>query len=451
MTAPVQIESAPQKTAPSGAEILLAVEAAAREAGDLTELSHVMANETRKLIRCGQAHVFRLQNGKLILLATSSLSSVERTSPLVQDLEALVAPKLSKLREPAGVTLADLRGAETQRLADMAYLDFLLCPLLSRSGVLVGALLLARNEMWAEREVKLVQRLCGAYTHAWVALVGEKRVWIKNERVRKYLLPGSLVAGFLIALFPVPLTALAPCEIVPLDPETVTAPLDGIIQTIAVEPNQWVQAGQGLLNFVDTTIRGRLEVAERAVEVAAAKERRLQQAAFDDRNARRDLSIAAAELKLAVAERDAAADQLARTRVTTSRAGLAIFASRKDWEGRPVSTGERIMQIAAPECVQLRIDMPVKDAPVVRDQARVRVYLDSDPLNPLNGILERATYHATPMAGGGLAFVLYAKLPDGEAPRIGYRGTAQVFGDDVALIYYLLRRPLTAVRQMVGL
>lgn len=451
MTAPIHIEAAPKKAGPSGAEVLLAVEAAAREASDLTELSHVMANETRKLIRCGQAHVFRWQDGKLILLATSSLSSVERTSPLVQDLEALVAPVLAKTSEPFGLTLAELRGADQQRLSDIAYADFLLCPLLSRRGVLIGAMLLARNEMWAEREVKLVQRLSAAYAHAWVALVGEKRIWIQNERMRKYILPGSLVAGLLIALFPVPLTALAPCEITPLDPETVTAPLDGIVQNIAVEPNQWVEAGQGLLNFVDTTIRGRLEVAERAVEVAAAKERRLQQAAFDDRNARRDLSIAATELKLAVAERDAVADQLARTRVTASRSGLALFASRKDWEGRPVSTGERIMQIAAPERVQLRIDMPVKDAPVVRDQARVRIYLDSDPLNPLNGVLERATYHATPMPGGGLAFVLYAKLPEGGAPRIGYRGTAQVFGDDVTLVYYVMRRPLTALRQMVGL
>lgn len=81
----------------------------------------------------------------------------------------------------------------------------------------------------------------------------------------------------------------------------------------------------------------------------------------------------------------------------------------------------------------------------------MRIYLDSDPLNPLDGVLERATYHATPMPGGGLAFVLYAKLPKGEAPRIGYRGTAQVFGDDVTLVYYVMRRPLTALRQMVGL
>jgi hypothetical protein len=156
-------------------------------------------------------------------------------------------------------------------------------------------------------------------------------------------------------------------------------------------------------------------------------------------------------MRLAVAERDSAAEQLARTRINASQKGLAIFSSRKDWEGRPVSTRERIMQIAVPERVQLRIDMPVKDAPVVRDGARVRAYLHSDPLNPVEAVLERATYHATPQAGGGFAFVLNARLAEGVQPRIGYRGTAQVFGDQVPLIYYILRRPLTFLRQLVGL
>jgi hypothetical protein len=450
MTAPMQIETA-ARPQPSGAEILLAIEAAARGADDLVELAHVIANETRKLVRCGQAHVFRWQKGRVALLAASSLSSVERTSPLVQDLEGAMTRVLAPLTEPASLTLDDLRAGDEQRLTDLAYADFALCPLRGRKGQLVGAVLLSRSEPWAERELKLLQRLSGAYAHAWVALVGEQRVWIENPRMRKFILPASLLVSFLLAIVPVPLTALAPCEIVPLDPEMVTAPLDGIVQSVLVEPNQSVEAGQALLSFVDTTIRGRLEVAERAVEVAAARERRLQQSAFDDRNARRDLAIAAAELKLAVAERDAAADQLARTRVAASRSGIAIFASRKDWEGRPVGTGERMMQIAEPGRVQLRIDMPVKDAPVVRDQTHVRIYLDSDPLNPLVGRLERATYHATPLAGGGLAFVLYARLEEGARPRIGYRGTAQVFGDDVPLIYYVLRRPLTALRQMVGL
>lgn len=446
MSAEAQIPRA----APSPAEVLLAIQAAARDASDLVELSHVIANETRKLVRCGHAAVFRWPEKKAVLLAISSLSSVERTSPLVQDLEAAMNRAWPGSAEPSVLTIDDLREGDHNRLIDLAYGHFVLCPLRARDGRPLGAMLLGRNEPWSERELKLLQHLSGAYAHAWAAFHKPPRIHL-GSRWRKSFAPVVLLVAFLVALIPVPLTALAPCEIVPLDPETVTAPIEGIIQTIQVEPNQKIEAGQGLIAFVDTTIRGRLEVAERAVEVSAAKERRLQQAAFDDRNARRDLLIAAAELRLAIAERDAAVDQLARTRVTAGRAGLAVFASRKDWEGRPVSTGERVMQIASPDHVQVRIDMPVKDAPVVRDQARVRVYLDSDPLNPLDARLERATYHATPIAGGGLAFVLYAHLGEGSPPRLGYRGTAQVFGDDVPLIYYLMRRPLTALRQMVGL
>jgi hypothetical protein len=129
-----------------------------------------------------------------------------------------------------------------------------------------------------------------------------------------------------------------------------------------------------------------------------------------------------------------------------------VYGSRKDWEGRPVATGERIMQVASPDEVQLRIEMPVKDAIVVRDGAPVRIYLDSDPLKPLSGRLERASFHATPVPGGGLAFTLLAGVDPGEPlPRIGYRGTAQVFGDRVPLAYYVLRRPLTSLRQWIGL
>ena len=45
-----------------------------------------------------------------------------------------------------------------------------------------------------------------------------------------------------------------------------------------------------------------------------------------------------------------------------------------------------------------------------------------------------------------------AKLLDAtHPPRIGLKGTAKVFGERVSLFYYLLRRPLAAARQFVGL
>ena len=53
---------------------------------------------------------------------------------------------------------------------------------------------------------------------------------------------------------------------------------------------------------------------------------------------------------------------------------------------------------------------------------------------------------------GTLAFALRARFEDGEAmPRIGLRGTAKVYGERSSLFMFLFRRPLSALRQGLGL
>jgi multidrug resistance efflux pump len=429
---------------------LLALEAGARACGSVAELAHVIANDTRSVLRCGQVVAFRREGHRVRVTAVSGVSTVERTAPFIQELEHAVG-QLS----PAGAVslhpVSDLRKGDPSRLADLAFEHLALVTFRTRSGRPFGGMLLARAEPWADREAPLLDRLRDTYAHAWMAL-SRRPERLGRVPAGRLFFPAAVALLVLAGFVRVPLTALAPVEVVARDPDVAAAPLDGVIHSIEVEPNQRVEAGDVLVRFTDTALRARLAVAERSVEVAQARERRLGQAAFDDRTARRELAVASAELRLAVAERDAAAELLSRTVLRAGRAGVAIFGSRKDWEGRPVSVGERILQVASPEAVQLRIEMPVKDAILVRETASVRVYLDSDPLRPLSATLDRATYHASVQPGGSLAFTLLALVDDATPPpRIGYRGTAQVFGDDVALWYYLLRRPLTAMRQMVGL
>ncbi len=52
-----------------------------------------------------------------------------------------------------------------------------------------------------------------------------------------------------------------------------------------------------------------------------------------------------------------------------------------------------------------------------------------------------------------LAFRVIADLAatDTPPPRLGARGTAQLFGDRVPLGFYLFRRPISALRQRIGL
>ena len=78
------------------------------------------------------------------------------------------------------------------------------------------------------------------------------------------------------------------------------------------------------------------------------------------------------------------------------------------------------------------------------------LFLDSDPLHRHSATLERAAYQAQNTSAGQLAYRLDATF-DTAPPRIGLRGTAKVLGERAPLALYLLRRPLAALRQAVGL
>ncbi len=433
----------------SPVDLLLSLEAAARAAATPLELAHVIANDWRRLVPCGQAFVFRLRSGRSRMVTASAQSSVERTSPLVVALEQGVADRLraNPARAPVLTTMAELAGREA---ADHPFPHCCLLPLATRDGRIFAAVLLARNAAWTERDVALAARLAESYGHAWAALLG--RAGLRDRSWRRFVTPLVLAVLLGLAFIPVPLTAMAPAEVVPRDAVVVNAPLDGVVASVEVSPNDTVRKGDVLVRFVDTAARGRFEVAEQSVAVARAREQRLLQAAFQDKTARRELAVAAAELGLAEAERDAAREQLERSVVRAEQDGVAVFAGRKDIEGRPVSTGERLMTLADPALVEFRIELPVKDALLAREGAAVRIYLDADPLAPLDATVVEAAFHATPQPAGGLAFVLRANLAgDGPLPRLGYRGTAQVRGETVSLGYMLLRRPITALRQHVWL
>jgi len=167
---------------------------------------------------------------------------------------------------------------------------------------------------------------------------------------------------------------------------------------------------------------------------------------------RGDLAVAATEKSLAVAKRDYAADLLARTQVTAPDAGVVIYADKRDWIGRPVSTGERLMEVADPDRIQIRIDVPVADAIAVKTGADVRAFLDSAPLRPVKATLRVASFEPQMIDGNILAYRIYATLVEKQpGMRLGIRGTAQIAGDKVPLAFYLFRRPIATIRQRLGL
>jgi multidrug resistance efflux pump len=251
----------------------------------------------------------------------------------------------------------------------------------------------------------------------------------------------------------VPLTVLAPVTVVGRNAPAITAPLDAVVSEILVEPGQIVAQGDPVVAFEDTELRNALLIAEEDFSVAKAELERNMQASFVDPAASADVAVAQARLELARAQRDLAYDRFQNVTLRAPVGGRIVLDNPAEWIGQPVVVGERIMSVADQDDVVLEIHLSVSDAITLEDGARVRAFLDTDPLSPMDGTLYQQGFEPALTEDGTLAFPLRADLGDDETvhPRIGARGVAQIFGADQPLWYVLFRRPIVAIRQSFGI
>ncbi|MFA5951093.1 MAG: HlyD family efflux transporter periplasmic adaptor subunit [Hyphomicrobium sp.] len=454
-----QAPSGPQAvkdSAASALQRLMKIEGDARRAGSVADLVFLAANETRKLINARQLFVVRVHpKGNVSVEAISSLSAVDREAPAVVWVERLLIrlgreASLNKphtFRLPAYCDANDAYDDKTYPFPQFKWV-----PMQGRDGNTFAGMLLTREIPWGESDDVVASRLAEAYAHSWLALEPPAtfRLSMALSLRTKAAIAVMLCAAM---LFPVSMTVLAPAEIAAVEPFVVAASLDGVIDDILVEPNTAVSAGTPLIRFSDTTARNSLAVAEREVQVADAQLRQTTQAAFSDPEAKRTLAVARADLAVKQAERDFARDLLSKTIISAPRNGLAVFSDKRELVGRPVTVGQRILEIADPARVAVRIEVPVSDAISLAKGSRVRVFLDADPLHPAEAVITRASYTARIKENNVLAFRVDADLvADANAPvlRLGQRGTAQIHGSRVTLFYYLFRRPISYVRQRLG-
>ncbi|MFD0916411.1 efflux RND transporter periplasmic adaptor subunit [Pseudahrensia aquimaris] len=459
-SAPQQGKPAPEKTAKpraaSESDIangMLSLEREARKAESEAELGYLMVNGSRAALQYRQSMLL-LRHGKKghRVQAVSSLSAVDRSSTFIRWIESLAKNKLKGENSDKIVTFDVHREAEQGDIDAKSYPfgQMAMLPLMLRDGTIFAHLAFTRESEWDERSLVAAARLCETYSHAWEALSGPRKTK-RRLRSRSLFMGLGAIAVLLAGFIPVPLTVLAPAEVTAADANIVAAPIDGVIETVKVDPNTMVEAGTALFSYSDTDLRNRVKLAGQAVSVAEARYAQALRTSFADPIAKRELSIAQSELTLKAGEYDYAKELLGKSVVKAAVGGLVIFADKDTWTGRPVSTGERIMRIADPTNVEISVNLPVADAIVLEKDAHVQLYLDSDPLQPIDGVLTSASFHAAPDGAGALSYRVKARFADDVAkPRIGLRGTAQVHGEKVKLAYFLFRKPLATIRQWTG-
>lgn len=438
----------------SGLQQILALEARFRAAKSVDELGYLAANDLRRLTGTRQSFVLHADGSSHFKVKTvSSLAVVERDAPLIRWIERLVGEmrRQNETAEAVEFSLPAYCDDACEEVQTYPFKYFLWQPLTLSDGTEFAGLLQTRERPFSTSDKQLTARLTGTLGHAWRALKSDRHLNPNGNKRRVYL-AASACALVLAGALPVPMTSIAPIEIVAKEPFVIAAPLDGVIDSVLKEPNARVEAGETLVRFDDTTFRNKMLLAEREVKVAEADYHKTRQSAFFSEEARYQLAISSAERALKQAEMKYAQELLNKTAVKAPVAGVAIFRDKSELEGRPVVTGEEVMQIADPRKVEIEINLPVADAIVLRENAFVRVFLDADPLHALEGRIVRGSYQAEAQPSGELSYKLTAEF-SGElqdVPRIGARGTAQVFGGETSLAFFLFRRPIAAVRQNFG-
>ncbi|BAI76892.1 hypothetical protein AZL_f01320 (plasmid) [Azospirillum sp. B510] len=482
----VTAQSPPQHAAPpqavqqggaaqpvNGLLMLLELQRQAWRQGTAPELRYHIVNQTRRLISYRQAAFLTVDGrGRPALEAVSNIAVLEPNAPFAQWLEAAARAVAAGTQanavhvvDPATLPVG-VRGA----WGEWGPAQVLWCPLrkpeaprdalsdapaagMDKVGPPLAGLWLGRDEPWTDGEILLLGHLTEGYGHAWWALSGRRA---KRHGLRRAALPLLVLLAVAGALaIPVPMSTLAPAEIQTSNPVIVAAPLDGVIERFHVQPNEAVAAGQPLFSFESTVLRSRFEVARKGLTQAEAELLTASQAAFADPQTKARIAQLRAQVELRRAEMALARDLLDRVTVKAERPGIAVFTDVNDWLGKPLSVGERVLTLADPQAPEIDIMVPVGDALVLEPGSPVELFLNVDPLHPLQARLTHASYEAGLSAAGVLSYRVKAALEPGRnpgeaPPRIGLRGTAKILGDRVPLALYLFRRPLALLRQSLG-
>lgn len=429
----------------------------ARAADTEQALLFVVANETHALLPYRSALVFTMHHGEPMLGCASGLTSVDRGSAFGAWAEQVVKAFLPQLFERQRLSAKHV--PEALRTAWQEYWPetVQVHPMAGAGGELLGVVVYITDQAWPEATVPMLNALhqmhgvCIQYLRAQKSPFDFVKQLVdgRNLKSRKVLV--RALAGLALALLlPIRQFVIAPAEIISLDAIAVTSPVEGIVAELVAKPNQPVKKGDVLIRLDDTAIRNRLESAKQGLEVSRAEYLAGAHRAFVSSDKTAEAGVLKGRINERLAEVAFLQDQMGMLEIRASRDGLAVYGQENDWIGKPVSAGQRIMELADSKQVGVNAWVPVADAINMQSGEAIHVLLYADPLSPLTATIEQASYQATKSPDGVAAYRVRAILPPQDTVRLGLRGNAKINGDWVVLGYFIFRRPFGAVRQWLG-
>lgn len=428
-----------------------------RKLTTIREFGFFSTNETHRLLPYHTAYLWEIKD--LIgtyLIAQSGVAEIDLHAPMNQWLMR----KIDQIkRGPLAKEIHQLNFNDAVQNADPLESEwpdelpnFLLwCPLLNKNNLVSGGLIFFRDSEFSETDVKMLSWLIASYQYTWNYLTSPRKKEILSRfKERPYFL-ALIVTIASILLFPVKLSILGEGTVVPKSPVLINAPLQGVIKSFLVSPGEKVKIGQHLLSLDKTDLLASYEISQKDYLLTKTKLRTAINAGLENKESYSEIPILQAQLAVDRANLDYAQKLLQKTDIVSPIDGVVIFDSKEDWVGQPVKPGERILVIANPTSVKLKISLPISNVIDLKIGDKGEFYLYGQ-LTAVPFQIDALGYNAKLLPNKILAYELSAQLLDErQPPQIGARGTVKIYGKYVPFIYYMLRRPLQSARQTLGI
>ena len=423
------------------------------------ELIFKILNDTIALRSYDRALLWSLDNKKPKLLGASGQSKVAGDTQLTEDWITVIR-ELRKEQRCKILSAEDLTDSREnwERLNETAKgLSVLYLPIIWEEKTIALLTIEQWNKhSWTDEELLVFGSLMENYATAWMK-------FNKTSRIRKTLFPGKIkgyVRLFLLAtvvyvLFfvKVPLRIVAPCEVIPEQPLVVSASLDEVIDEILVKPGQSVKKDQVLFAYEKSSILEELQVARKKLSKTKATYTKVQtMAAKGNEEARRNLVTLALEIEMGEIELSRMQEKADKLSAKAPGTGEIMMKDPNTWKGKPVRIGEQVMMIVSSKNTKVKIWIPENDNVLLNQDKEMKIILNINPGTTRNAKLEYISSFTQPSPLGVNSFIAEAQWSKSSNAnvKLGLKGTAILYGNDVPVIYWICRKPWLSFRKTVG-
>ena len=451
-----QPQAGAAKASPEIVKLLTAINRLTIKAINTNEkqsLIFLMLNDTAQIVRYDRAVFFSMGKQPTKVLGVSGQTKVSKWADLSKKWRAVA----DDIKDPR--TLQVINHDSLNRSGNIfneleqgqGGTSILWVPLFS-GGELVGGFWFERwgGNNWHPQEQEIIKFLIDAYGAAWKKFITSAAIWRMLKA--KWTWYSVLLILLLMMFVRVPLRVAAPCEVVPHHPIVVTAPLDGIIQEVVVEPGQFVKEATTLFEYDKRVPMQELKVAQKQVEITRSELNRSTTLGLEDPRSRAEIAVLTLrlqreEIRLALAQYHAG-----QLTVTAPQEGYVVLDEPDQWRGKPVQVGERVMILSHPEQTKIRFWVPEGDNIAFDKEKPVKVVLNVAPERSYKANVIYIANYTSLDEKQVPSFVAEANWVNGVPDiKTGLKGTAVLYGDNVSLFYFIIRKPWSSIRRWTGM